>query len=197
MSHSSFDADYYRRFYENPRTRVSTRGEAVRRAQMLAALVKSVELPVERILDAGCGLGWLRAPLLKAFPKATYVGLEVSAHLCREHGWVHRSVVEYRARAPFDLIVCYDVLQYLDNRQAELAIDNLAALSKGALYLHTPTKEDFEHNVDHSLSDTNVHLRTARWYQRRLARYFQPLGFGLHMRRGVPYQQWALERVAR
>ncbi len=197
MAHSSFDADYYHRFYENPRTRVSTRSEAVRRAQMLASLVKSVELPVNTILDAGCGLGWMRAPLHKAFPKAGYVGLEVSAHLCREYGWVHRSVVDYRSRTPFDLIVCYDVLQYLDGRQAEQAIDNLAALSNGALFLHTPTKEDFEHNVDHSLSDTNVHLRTARWYQRRLGRYFEPLGFGLHMRRGVPYQQWALERVAR
>lgn len=197
MSHSSFDAGYYHRFYENPRTRVSTRTEAVRRAQRLAALVTSVELPVSRILDAGCGLGWLRAPLLKAFPQATYVGLEVSAHLCREYGWVHQSLVDYRARTPFDLIICYDVLQYLDKHQAEQAIDNLAALSRGALYLHAPTKEDFEHNVDHALSDTNVHLRTARWYQRRLGRYFQPLGFGLHMRRGVAYQQWALERVAR
>src|SRR5690606_7753505 len=116
MAHSSFDAAYYHRFYENPRTRVSTRAEAVRRAQMLASLVKSVDLPVNTILDAGCGLGWMRAPLHKAFPQASYVGLEVSAHLCREYGWVQRSVADYRSRTPFDLIICYDVLQYLDRR---------------------------------------------------------------------------------
>ena len=66
-----------------------------------SALVKQLELPVKRILDAGCGLGWLRAPLLDAFPGATYVGLEVSEHLCREHGWVNESLADYRPRARF------------------------------------------------------------------------------------------------
>src|SRR5687768_17749259 len=94
MSKRSFDARFYQRFYMNPRTRVTTRQEMARRAGMIAALVKQLELPVKRILDAGCGLGWLRAPLLKAFPDSTYVGLEVSEHLCRQHGWVQESLAD-------------------------------------------------------------------------------------------------------
>jgi trans-aconitate methyltransferase len=73
MSHKTsqqFDAGYYFRFYENPRTRVATPAENARRAALIVAIVRQLELPVRRILDAGCGLGLLRAQLLQAFPKA-------------------------------------------------------------------------------------------------------------------------------
>lgn len=161
---------------------------------MVAALVKQLELPVTRILDAGCGLGWLRAPLLRAFPGATYVGLEVSEHLCRQHGWVHQSLAKYRARARFDLIICYDVMQYLSDREAVQALANLGRLSRGALYFHAPTSEDWRDNADLSTSDADIHLRAADWYRSRLARHFEHAGFGVHVRRGVPWGQWELER---
>src|SRR5690606_34075295 len=76
-----FDEGYYRRFYFDPRTRVISRRDFAQRARMIGALMQHLELPVRRILDAGCGLGWMRAPLLKAFPGAAYVGVEVSEHL--------------------------------------------------------------------------------------------------------------------
>jgi trans-aconitate methyltransferase len=189
-----FDAQFYRRFYMNPRTRVTTRSEMGRRAGMVAALVKQLQLPVKRILDAGCGLGWLRAPLLKAFPAATYVGLEVSEHLCREYGWVHESLAKYRPRTGFDLIICYDVMQYLSDREAAQAMANLARLSRGALYFHAPTWEDWCENADRANSDGEINLRPASWYRSRLARHFEHAGFGVHVRRGVPWGQWELER---
>lgn len=189
-----FDAQFYRRFYMNPRTRVTSREEMARRAAMVAALVKQLELPVKRILDAGCGLGWLRAPLLKAFPGAAYVGLEVSEHLCREHGWVNESLAAYRPRAGFDLIICYDVLQYLSDREAVQAMTNLGRLARGALYFHAPTLEDWRDNADRSTSDGDINLREANWYRERLARHFEHAGCGVHVRRGVPWGQWELER---
>lgn len=194
MSTRSFDARFYQRFYMNPRTRVTTRDEMAQRAGMVAALVKQLELPVKRILDAGCGLGWLREPLLEAFPGATYVGLEVSEHLCQQHGWVHKSLAEYRPRGRFDLLVCYDVMQYLSDREAAQAMANLARLSRGALYFHAPTLEDWRDNADRSTSDGDVNLRNADWYRTRLTRHFNHAGFGVHVRRGVPCVQWELER---
>ena len=194
MSTRSFDARFYQRFYMNPRTRVTTREEMARRAGMVAALVKQLELPVKRILDAGCGLGWLRQPLLEAFPGATYVGLEVSEHLCQEHGWVRQSLAEYRPRGRFDLLICYDVMQYLSDREAAQAMSNLGRLSRGALYFHAPTLEDWRDNADRSTSDGDVNLRNADWYRTRLARHFNHAGFGVHVRRGVPWAQWELER---
>lgn len=194
MTIRSFDARFYQRFYMNPRTRVTSREEMARRGGMVASLVKQLELPVKRILDAGCGLGWLRAPLLKSFPSATYVGLEVSEHLCRQHGWVRKSLAEYRPRGSFDLIICYDVMQYLSDREAAQAMANLARLARGALYFHAPTLEDWRDNADRSSSDGDINLRSADWYRRRLVRHFEHAGFGVHVRRGVPWGQWELER---
>jgi SAM-dependent methyltransferase len=194
MSTRSFDARFYQRFYMNPRTRVTTREEMARRAGMVAALVKQLELPVKRILDAGCGLGWLREPLLEAFPGAAYVGLEVSEHLCQQHGWVQKSLAEYRPRGRFDLINFYYVMQYLSDREAAQAVANLSRLSRGALYFHAPTLEDWRDNADRSTSDGDINLRNADWYRTRLMRHFEHAGFGVHVRRGVPWGQWELER---
>lgn len=195
MPHHRFDAKFYQRFYANPRTRVTTREEMAKRALAVAALVAYLDLPVRRILDAGCGLGWMRKPLLQAFPDAAYVGLEVSEHLCQRLGWINKSLADFRPRGRFDLVICYDVLQYLPQVEARRAMANLARLCKGALYFHAPTQEDWQRNADVSVSDADIHLRDGEWYRKRLGRDFHALGFGLHVKHEVPFVQWELERV--
>lgn len=195
MPSDTFDAGFYQRFYLNPATRVTTRTEMARRAAMVATLVKQLELPVERILDAGCGLGWMRPALRRAFPRASYTGLEVSEHLCRRFGWTHASLAAYRARAPFDLVICYDVMQYLPDGAAVRALTNLGRLCRGALYFHAPTLEDWRRNADRSCSDGDIQLRTTQWYRSRLERSFRHAGFGVYVRRGVPLLQWELEKA--
>lgn len=194
MPPNQFDPDFYQRFYVNPRTRVTTQAEMSRRARAIAALVQYLELPVKKILDAGCGLGLMRSPLLKAFPDATYTGIEVSEHLCKRYGWTQASLATYRARSRYDLITCYDVLQYLPDFAATRALANLGRLCRGALYFHAPTHEDWQANADRSCSDSDIHLRDADWYRTRLARNFHYVGFGVHVRRGVSFAQWELER---
>lgn len=194
-STNSFDAGYYRRFYMDPRTRVTTPAQCARRAALIAAIMRQLELPVRRILDAGCGLGLMRAPLLQAFPKARYVGLEVSAHVCRQLGWIEGSITEFRSSTPFDLVICSDVLQYLPERAAAAALANLARLCRGALYFHALTTEDWRRNADTRCSDGDVYFRSADWHRRRLARSFRFVGFGVHVRRGQPVFQWELEQL--
>ena len=194
MPNNQFDAAFYERFYANPRTRVTTHAEMSRRAAVVAALVNHLEVPVKRILDAGCGLGLMRDTLLEAFPNAAYVGIEVSEHLCKQLGWIQASLAAYRSRSRFDLIVCYDVLQYLPTGEAVRALANLGRLCRGALYFHAPTREDWKDNADLSCSDSNIHLRDAHWYRSRLVRNFRSIGCGMHLRRGVPFVQWELER---
>ena len=169
---SRFNAAFYRRFYVDPRTRVTTATEMKNRAQAIAAVVRYLDIPVKRILDAGCGLGLMRKPLLRALPGATYLGVEVSEHLCARYGWKQGSLDRFTAPGQFDLIVCYDVLQYMRDREASAAIANLARLSRGAFYFHAPTREDWQRNADRSCSDGDIHLRQASWYRSRLARYF-------------------------
>lgn len=194
MIDSQFGPAFYERFYRNPRTRVTTREEMTRRAVAVAALVRQLELPVRRILDAGCGLGLMRPALLKAFRGATYTGIEVSEHLCERHGWTQASLANYRPRGRFDLVVCYDVLQYLPDREAVQALANLVRLCRGALYFIAPTREDWNGNADRSCSDGDIHLRAAQWYRARLGKHFHHVGFGLHVTHDVAFAQLELER---
>jgi len=195
--YARFGAEFYRRHYDNPRTAVTSRLEMARRGQFIAAFVNYLDLPIRTILDAGCGMGWLRAPLERGIPGARYLGLEASEYLCQRFGWQHGCIASHRARAPYDLVVCYDVLQYLGDRDAARAIANLGRVTRGALYFSALTHEDWEDNCDQSRTDREVTLRPAHWYRQRLARHFVPLGGGMHLRRGVPAHQWELERMPR
>jgi trans-aconitate methyltransferase len=190
-----FDAAYYRRFYVNRRTQAVSRAELERRATVVGALLRQLDIPVARILDMGCGLGWMRRPLLRTFPEARYVGVEVSEHLCSRMGWIQGSLTTYEPRGQFDLVICHDVMQYLDERDAKRAFKNLARWCRGALYFHAPTVKDWRENVDPNCSDTNVHLRSAAWYRKQLSQHFVHAGIGVYVRHGVPFMQWELERA--
>jgi trans-aconitate methyltransferase len=188
-----FDSAYYRRFYVTVATRAVTRAETDQRGRLVAAAVQQLDLPVRRILDAGCGLGWFRKSLLRAFPQAQYVGVEYSEYLCRRFGWIQGSIANFRSRHTFELMICSDVLQYLDDRAAAQAIGNLARLSRGALYLHVPTELDFKERADLKGTDMDVQLRSGDWYREKLDRHFEHAGFGVYVKRGVPVTQWELE----
>jgi len=190
-----FDAGFYRRFYLDPKTRVVTRAAMARRADLIAAFVRHGELPVKRILDVGCGLGLMRAALLEHFPKASYTGLEVSEYLCRKHGWVQGSAATFTSPQPFDLIVCYDVLQYLTAREAAAALRNVGRLCRGVLHFGVLTTEDWEFYCDRSTTDSNVHIRPGNWYRRRLAPDFINAGSGMFVWRGAPIHLWELDQV--
>lgn len=191
----TFDAGYYRRFYLRPATRAMSQPETERRAAVVASLVAQHEIPVKRILDMGCGLGWFKEPLLSVFPKAGYTGVEYSEYLCSEFGWQQGSVMDYQGRGQFDLVVCCDVLQYLDDKAATQAIDNLARLCRGALYLHVPTKLDWQTLMDPSGTDDKVHVRKGSWYQKRLRKHFNHIGNGVLIKKDVEVLQWELQAV--
>ena len=126
-------------------------------------------------------------------PGATYVGLEYSEYLCRRYGWVQGSLAEWRPRQPFDLVVCYDVLQYLDDAAAAKAMANFARLCRGVLYFSALTRRDWRENADQSRTDREVTMRSADWYRCRLARNFRQVGAGFWLRRGPPLVTWELE----
>lgn len=188
-----FGREYYRRFYRDGRTSVTSLAEMTARANLIAAYTKHIGCPVGSVLDAGCGLGLMRAPLLRALPGATYVGLEYSEYLCDRYGWVQGSIADFRVRQPFDLVVCFDVLQYLDDTSAERAMRNLARLCRGVLFFSALTRRDWRENADQSRTDSNVTMRSGRWYRDRLERHFRQIGAGFWIRRGAPLITWELE----
>jgi SAM-dependent methyltransferase len=192
----AFDRDYYQRFYFNPRTAVTSRAEMRARARLIAGCLQYVGLPVARILDAGCGVGLLRAPLKRALRSVDYVGLEFSDYLCRRYGWRQGSVATLRTRERFDLVICYDVLQYLSAAQARRAIANLSRVCRGALYFGALTLEDWRDNCDQSRTDCIPGLRPGAWYRRELSRAFRPIGCGMWLKRELNLTLWNLDAAA-
>jgi predicted TPR repeat methyltransferase len=192
---SRFGKAFYDRYYRNRRTRVVTKAEMSRRAALIVAFTRHVELPVRRILDAGCGLGLMQGPLLHGLPGARYTGLEPSDYLCERYGWERGSLATWTDRRPFDLVVCYDVLQYLDDGEAGLAMRALARLCSGVLHFSALTREDWRDYCDRRRTDRRVHMRGADWYLSRLRPAFINAGCGMFIRRGAPLHLWSLERL--
>jgi SAM-dependent methyltransferase len=191
---AAFGAAYFERFYLSPATRVTDRAEMRNRARLIAAVLAHAAIPVRSILDAGCGIGLLRAPFARVLPRARYTGLDASEYLCARYGWVQGSVADYAPRRPSDLAVCYDVLQYLDDREATRAIANFKRLTRAALYVSALTGEDWREHCDRKRTDRAVHLRAGEWYRRRLRRDFRYLGFGVWLRKDVTAILWDMER---
>ena len=191
----NFDAAYYERFYRDPRTRVADAIDVEIQARFLCSYLDYLRIGVRWILDLGCGLGRLRDPLLARLPRARYTGVEVSEHLCEALGWVNDSVATYRARRRFDLVICQDVLQYLDEAEAEQAIENLARHCRGALYFGVLTREDWEENCDQARTDGNGYLREGRWYRSRLASAFVCAGGGVFVARRAGVVMFELDRA--
>jgi SAM-dependent methyltransferase len=191
---AAFGAAYFEKFYLSPATRVTDAGEMRIRARLIAAVLSQAAVPVRSILDAGCGIGLLRAPFAQFLPRARYTGLDASEYLCDRYGWVHGSVADFAPRRPVDLVVCYDVLQYLDDGEAARAIANFKRLTRAALYVSALTREDWREHCDRGRTDRSVHLREGDWYRRRLRRDFQYLGFGVWLRKGVSAILWDMER---
>ncbi len=194
MQERDFDAQYYRRFYLDRETRVAEPEFYDRLAAFMAGYAGLLGLRVRSILDLGCGIGSLRKPLLRRFPRATYLGVETSAYACEKFGWELASIVDYRSD-PVDLVICHDVLQYLPKGDAKSALARFAELTRGALYFSVLTTEDWEENCDQSRTDADVYLRSAQWYRRRLQPFFRNLGGGMYLSRDNETALYALEHL--
>lgn len=188
-----FDAAFFQRYYFDRKTRVVTREEMRARAELIAAILREAQHPVRSILDAGCGIGMFKPAFARVLKRARYVGLEVSEYLCRRYGWVQGSIVDFKPAKPFDLVLCYDVLQYVEDRAAARAMANLGRVSRVALYFSALTTEDWRENCDRLRTDRAVNMRPAEWYRARLRRNFYYLGFGVWIRKTRPTRRWALE----
>jgi SAM-dependent methyltransferase len=191
---NNFGEAFFRKFYLNPATRVITAPEMQARAALIAGALQHCEIPVRSILDAGCGIGLLRKPFAKALPRARYTGLEVSEYLCSRYGWKQASIADFKPRKPYDLVVCYDVLQYLPDADAARSLANFANLTGAALYFSALTTQDWRKNCDRTRTDRAVRIRPGDWYRKRLRKSFRYIGFGVWLRKDATAILWDLEQ---
>ena len=178
-------------------------GDNARLARKVAMAVTTAEYFLERplrtVLDVGCGEGVWRAPLLKLRPKAKYLGFDNSEYAVRRFGArrnLHRAsfgdFAMLRPCPPVDLLVCSDVMHYLDTRELDRGLPGVAELCGGVAFLETFTGED-ETDGD----DVGFHPRPARFYRQRFAKAgFVPLGSHLWLSPALSDRLVALERPA-
>ena len=123
----------------------------------LVAEVVKLHGPILRILDVGCGEGRFQPAFTEVLPDASYLGIDSSRH-CVEHFGSERNVNfctfggmgEYLVgMESFDLIICVNVLEYVDLSEIWHGLNGLVAALRGVAYLRTnlrPPPEADEEN---------------------------------------------------
>jgi Methyltransferase domain len=192
-----FDRDYFERFYQSAETRVYGPEQIDPLCRGLTGFIEFVGAPLASVLDAGAGTGMVRDWFRAHRPGARLRSVDVSEYACNAFGHEQRDLASWcEPETKFDLIVCYGVLAYLGDDECGKAIDNLAAMSSGFLYLNLATSEDlFFGTVADSSGDLDgMNLRPADFYRERLLAHYVQVGMGLFYHREAPLRLRALER---
>ena len=189
---TEFDKEYYDRFYRNPLTQVASTTDAETQANFIYAYLQHLNLSINSVIDIGCGLGHLLTTVSKQFA-VNYLGFETSEYLCSKYGWSKGSAANIDC-TPADLVICYDVVEYLDDADAAKALNNVAKLTKKALFFGALTKKDWE-LCDKDRTDDEVCLRTSNWYRKRLGPHFLSVGGGLFLKKPTDAVIWTLDRL--
>lgn len=167
-----YDRGYFDRWYRDPRRRVTTPAELRRRAAMVVAITEQVlGRQVRSALDIGCGEGRWGSALRLLRPNIRYLGLESSEYSLRRFG-LRRNIrkgtfgdLESLREKAFDLVLCVDVLHYVETRELDRGLPALAGLTGGVAHLDVTTRED------EPTGDLDGWIdRPAAWYQRRFRR---------------------------
>ncbi|MGO9000148.1 MAG: class I SAM-dependent methyltransferase [Polyangiaceae bacterium] len=194
MTSSRFDERYYRRYYGDANSRVHDAAQIGHLARAVTEMIAWYGGALDTALDIGAGAGLWRDWFRKHKPDTKYRSTEVSDYACAQYGHEQRDISAWRARERFDLIVCQGVLPYLADGAAASAIENIAAMARGFLYVEAITKLDFEEICDQSKTDGDVHLRRASWYRDRLEKHFVNVGCGLYYAKRGSLRFYELEK---
>jgi len=164
-----YDRAYFDRWYRAPRTRIDT-PQALGRKVHLAVSVAEYFLGrrIESVLDVGCGEGrWY--PILRHMrPRLRYAGVDSSEYVVKRFGrrrnirlGTFGQLRMLRLPRGFDLVVCSDVLQYVDPPDLEPGLRELHRVLGGVAYIEAFTSED------------NMEGDRTGWYDRPSSMYRQ------------------------
>jgi predicted TPR repeat methyltransferase len=193
---NEFDRAFFDRFYQRSSTAVISADDVYRRARFVLAYLAHLQLDVKTALDAGCGTGLWKKALRRLDRDLTYTGIDPSEYLCRRYGWTQTAIADYAPRRKFDLVICQDVLQYVDGPGVRRSIAAMARACTGALYFDVPTSDDIDDDLlDMKLTDGAIHIRSAAWYRKRLKKDFMNAGGGVFLKRNAPAVILALEHL--
>ena len=146
----AYDANYFHRWYRDPRTRVTSERVLDRKVHLaLSAAEYMLGRRVRTVLDIGCGEGRWYVALRRIRPGISYVGVESSEYAVATFGKSRNirrgtfgSLRTLRLKGSFDLIVCADMLQYVSNTDLAPGLKEVRRLLGGVAYIEAYARED-------------------------------------------------------
>ncbi|HEY6562651.1 MAG TPA: class I SAM-dependent methyltransferase [Polyangiaceae bacterium] len=189
-----FDEAYYHRFYESPKTRVVAPEDHSALAEFVFAFARWNHIELKSVLDIGAGVGLWKYWIEKNVKGLQYSGTEVSAAMCKKHGFMQRDIARWRDRKKHDLIICQGVLQYLPDPDVAPAVANIASMSRGLVYLEITTRADLREVCDTTRTDSDIFVRNGSYYRGILSKHLINVGAGLWWIKDRPAPFYELEQ---
>lgn len=173
--HKVYDRAYFDRWYRRDGSRIEGPAALRRRVALAVAMAERfLERPIRSALDIGCGEGRWRAELLRLRPRLRYQGVEPSPYAVARFGKRRKLVQGAFADlprldlgGPFDLVICADVMHYLDEWELREGLPALVRATGGLAYLELLTSDEEVDGDQHALK-----LRPAAFYRK----LFSPAG---------------------
>ncbi|MEK9504392.1 class I SAM-dependent DNA methyltransferase [Gaopeijia maritima] len=168
-SDKRYDRAYFDRWYRGEESPPGLGSSLERNVALAVAAAESVlDRPLRTVLDVGCGEGRWQPVLHALRPDAAYLGIDPSEYAVERFGEarnlrlggfdeLHLHVFD----DPFDLVVCSDVMHYLDARTILRGLDTLVDLVGGVALLEVFTADDVVEG-----DREGFHLREPAWYRR-------------------------------
>lgn len=164
----TYDQTYFDRWYRDPRHAVTTRRGLERKVKMVISLTEYLlGRRLATVLDVGCGEApWY--PLLRRMRREVrYIGVDSSEYVLARFGasrHIRRGTIAdldtMRLPRRFDLVVCADVLQYVDTSEVLHGLRSIRRRLGGLAYIEAFATEDA------MIGDRNGwHERTAAHYR--------------------------------
>ena len=164
----TYDRAYFRRYYHDRRTRVHSHAEVRRKVSMAVALSEYfLRRQLRTVLDIGCGEGAWLSHLRALRPRVAYAGLDSSEYVVERFGKARNIRRASFGELPslgllsYDLVVCSDVMHYVDDDEIRAGIAEIARICTGVAYVEVLTSED---DVMGDLD--SFQFRSAAWYRK-------------------------------
>jgi len=195
-----YDAEYFERWYRRSAIGVGHRVFVERKVRLaLAAADFVLGRPARSVLDVGCGEGTWRAILRRLRPGISYVGVDSSAYAIARWGRTRRlklgglaDLERLGLARRYDLVVCADVLHYVDDAVARAGLASMARRAVGLAFVEAFTSADAIEGDRDGFQD-----RSPAGYARLFAAArLLPLGLHLYVTRERAATLVALERGA-
>jgi SAM-dependent methyltransferase len=145
-----YDREYFDRWYRNPDYTVVQADLFERRVHLAVSVAEYLlERRIRRVLDVGCGEGVWRGILKRIRPRARYIGVDPSRYVVGRYGRRRNirhggleNLDQLGLRGRFDLIVCSDVMHYVQTPPLRRGLRTIHDLLCGVAFMETFAKED-------------------------------------------------------